>query len=264
MRTSKCIACAIALLLFLGSVSIASCRSGSSDRCEKLGIGKGAEPPSGGSSSLTVVALIDLPNNQPDTTERVTRQVIAAVDDALGEEDTFALIGGVYFGDSTMVTPIPCMNGVTRSFSYTPGVNSQSTMQQNREKYLNDVQKQIAQTISTVSPKDRPTGDFRSLINWMNSESPSGSHSNVKVVMWSNFLANGNDCLHMAQSTPASDALANEIVQRCHDAGLIPSLGDADVEVIGAGYASDASLSAFSRQLATAFCPTLSSKCRVL
>lgn len=264
-RTVSLIGLLTVLVGFTLGVPITACQHSPQSKCTDLGVEEGDRSSVSDSNILTLVVLVDLPNNELETIERVTKQITQTIYENLGDEDQFSLIGGVYTGQSNNVSRVACMDGISRSFAYVPGKNNDTKMKRERQQYLNEVEEQMKSTLSTAAaPHDEVnTGDFRNLINWAKNQLGNTPSSNSRVILWSNFLSNGSDCLNISTPASASAALAEEIVQRCQNAELIPSLGNTEFQIIGSGYAMNAALSSFSSQLAAAFCPRISTNCRV-
>lgn len=212
--------------------------------------------------ATTLVILIDLPDNQPSTIQRVADDVEAAIARNLEGVTEISLYGGVYGG--TEVTSISCMDGSRRSFTYVKQKNNETKVARDRLEYLEGVNEQIRVALNSVSGTNLPTGDFRTLLNWGRGHLSSATSGKSKVVLWSNMIANGSDCLRLNAPANNHRSLAEELASRCESAGLVPSMDPADVEIIGAGYTGSPSLSSFSVQMASAFCARISNKCHVL
>jgi len=250
-------ACALALCLGL-VMPITACNGADSEPdCAELGILKdGDTPPSTGT---TLIVIIDMPDNQPATIERIAADVQEAIERKLDGATEIRLYGGIYAGIDT--TGISCMDGRHRSFTYVPQENNETVVERERDKYLDGVNDQIRLALVSASGTEQPTGDFRTALAWGKSHLRKGASADVKVVLWSNMLLNGSDCLDIQSSVSASKALAEEIASRCESEELIPSMDPVDVEIIGAGYAVSPSLASFGTQLASAFCPRISNRC---
>lgn len=230
--------------------------------CTGLGIND-SDTHGSGSNATAILVLIDLPNNAPETIDRVVSQVHTAIESELGGSTEFALTAGVYAGNYSTVTTVTCMDGSTRSFTYIEGENNETRQQRERKEYIEGAKMQLKSTLVTSTHDESASGDFRSLLSWGRDKIAQNNMGDTKVILWSNFLSNGTDCMHIESPSSASGALADEIAQRCQDASLLPTLGDADVQVLGSGYGTDAPLSSFSSQLAVAFCQRISANCHV-
>jgi lipoprotein len=241
---------------------IAACEQQSAD-CSELGVNSSDAPTSTNAQSANIVVLIDLPNNNQNTIEKVVNQVYNTIERELDGITEFSLTAGVYTGQSNNVTTVTCMDGTARSFTYVEGENNETRQKRERKEYFNSTKKQLENALATSTHNKSTSGDFRSLLSWSKDKITQSNTGNKKVVLWSNFLSNGTDCLNIESPSSGSSALADEIAQRCQDADLLPTLGDTDVQVLGSGYGTDTSLASFSSQLATAFCKRISTNCRV-
>ena len=247
---------------FACCIPIAACEQQSAD-CSELGINSSDAPTPANAQSATIVALIDMPNNEPSTIQRATDEVHSEVARQLANKTEVTLIGAIYTGDGNRVTELTCMDGAHRSFTYIPKHNNQVTMERKKRDYLSEVKKDITTTMKSLSHDHKQRGDFRSLLTWTKDRMKSQGSGDVTIILWSNFLSNGSDCLNITDAAPASSELAKEIVQRCADQQLLPSFGETNMSILGAGNVSDPTVTTFSTQLAAEFCAQLSKHCVV-
>ena len=260
-RSPLCLLTAAAFS-FACCAPIAACEQQSAD-CSELGVSSSDAPKSTNAQSATIVVLIDLPNNDPSTIQRATDEVYSEVARQLANKTEVTLIGAIYTGDGNSVTELTCMDGTHRSFTYIPKHNNQVAMERKKRDYLSEVEKDITTTMKSLSHDNNQRGDFRSLLTWTKDRVKSQGSGDVNIILWSNFLSNGTDCLNIADAAPASSELAKEIVQRCTDQQLLPSFGETNMTVLGAGNVSDPAVTTFSTQLAAEFCTRLSKHCVV-
>ena len=221
---------------------IAACEQQSAD-CSELGVSSSDAPKSTNAQSATIV--------------------YNTIEHQLDGITEFSLTAGIYTGQSNNVTTVTCMDGTARSFTYVEGENNETRQKRERKEYFDSTKKQLENTLTASTHNKSTSGDFRSLLSWSKDKITQNNTGNTKVILWSNFLSNGTDCLNIESPSSGSSALAEEIAQRCQDADLLPTLGNTDVQVLGPGYGTDASLASFSSQLATAFCKRISTNCRV-
>ena len=123
---------------------IAACEQQSAD-CSELGVSPSDAPTPTNAQSATIVALIDLPNNDLSTVQRAADEVYSEVERRLANKTEVTLIGAIYTGDGNRVTELTCMDGTHRSFTYIPKHNNQVTMERKKRDYLSEVKKDISE-----------------------------------------------------------------------------------------------------------------------
>ena len=195
--------------------------------------------------------LIDVSSNAEDAADLVSRNLASFFEESLLAG---ARIEVVYdAGAGKALTWDSCFDGL-RSFR----VRSTSAARQRRDAEVarDAFEDWITQRITELSPT-RTGGPLRLL---QTAATIADGHPAEVAVLWSDFLPNADDCLAPAGET--TQALIQELVQRCKEVGALRPLRE--LIIVGAGTGDRAvGHELWARDLASAVCVEIATRCSV-
>ncbi len=201
-----------------------------------------------------VIVLADVSDNGQKSAVKMADDIGSAVEGLLESADHIELTGLTSGGTDATLVKIDCMTGDQYYFS---GGNQQRQKTERKELKGLLVDAMVEAIRAT---KVQETGDSRVLMRQV----PTIASADSQVILWSDFLSQGTDCLKEEAGEAPSQELAVGIAQRCVDLDLLPSLPNSSVTVLGAGSSSDRpELASFGRALAAELCNRIAKSCEI-
>lgn len=240
------------ILLMVVSCSVDQTANLFSKSCEDIG-NRPANAPE--SSPTEVLVLIDVSSNDEHTADRIAQDMGSVLGPLLSNHDDIILTGLTAGGTESSIVQIVCMQ--SQQYFFAGGNERRQTAE--RGDLVNLISEEMKSAVQATNVAE--TGDARVLLRQVPTIK---QQSSPHVILYSSFLAQGTDCLAFEQGDSPTLELASKVVARCVDEGLLPSLGDASLTIVGAGSSPDRpELSTFGKSLASELCTHIARECDV-